>query len=337
MLLKPYLLGGQALPEAELEQDKKACRKFGPCGVGEKALYLNSFYIDRRFYVPFSTVTRVFKRVAMSKGGFTGKGVFASMPYLVVVYDGGKEKQCNFKYESQVDDMLAYIGQRHPELKLVSEAGEKRLLEKERRIAEAEKKKLPLSEEVQAEIRHLRRAEKYLEAKPALYTELSDAARQKRSFFKGNHSYRYAALCFLAFAFIAFVWGIYLLLTGAKFAIYFTLIGLAFIFLFSGANVRPTLMMNKKSVTARDEAAKEAMEHYLSGKTDFPVPVRYAHPFVIRRMICAVEEGRAADDASALEIVKEDLQAINADVKVEQEEYDEIIAIKALFLNADYQ
>lgn len=39
----------------------------------------------------------------MSSGGFSGKGVFASMAYLVVEYDGGKQKQCNFKDERDVD------------------------------------------------------------------------------------------------------------------------------------------------------------------------------------------------------------------------------------------
>ena len=41
--------------------------------------------------------------------------------------------------------------------------------------------------------------------------------------------------------------------------------------------------------------------------------------------------------AEALDAVKARLQAVNADVQVEQEEYDEIVAIKALFLNHDYQ
>ena len=48
--------------------------------------YLNSFYIDRRYYLPYGSITRVFKRVAMSSGGFSGKGVFASMAYLAVSY-----------------------------------------------------------------------------------------------------------------------------------------------------------------------------------------------------------------------------------------------------------
>mgnify|MGYP007103992378 CR=1 FL=1 len=32
-------------------------------------------------------VTRVYKRVAMSKGGFSGKGIFATLSYLVVEFD----------------------------------------------------------------------------------------------------------------------------------------------------------------------------------------------------------------------------------------------------------
>ena len=78
MIFRPAQLGMAKLDRLELEADKKACRKIGPCGVGKKALYLNSFYIDRRYYLPYGSISRVFKRVAMSSGGFTGKGMFAS-------------------------------------------------------------------------------------------------------------------------------------------------------------------------------------------------------------------------------------------------------------------
>ena len=64
------------------------------------------FHPPRRYYLPYTSITRVFKRVAMSAGGFTGKGMFASMAYLVVEYDGGKQKQCNFKDERDVDALL---------------------------------------------------------------------------------------------------------------------------------------------------------------------------------------------------------------------------------------
>ena len=57
-------LSQQTLDKEELRADKKACRRFGPCGAGKKALYLNSFYIDRMYYIPYGAITRVFKRVA---------------------------------------------------------------------------------------------------------------------------------------------------------------------------------------------------------------------------------------------------------------------------------
>ena len=41
MLFKPAQLGLAKLNADELEADKKACKKIGPCGVGKKALYLN--------------------------------------------------------------------------------------------------------------------------------------------------------------------------------------------------------------------------------------------------------------------------------------------------------
>ena len=84
MFLKPQKLGNDGLSEEELLADRKNCKKIGPCGVGKKALYLNSFYIDRQYYIPVRSVSRVFKRVAMSKGGFSGKGMFATIPYLVL-------------------------------------------------------------------------------------------------------------------------------------------------------------------------------------------------------------------------------------------------------------
>ena len=51
----------------------------------------------------------------------------------------------------------------------------------------------------------------------------------------------------------------------------------------------------------------------------------------------AVMDGRAVTAGQALDVVKDDLRALNADVEVSQEEYDEGVAIKPLFLNAEYQ
>lgn len=129
-MIRPQRLGEVSLSKEELLNDKKNCRKFGPCGVGEKAVYLNSFYIDRKYYIPISSIQRIFKRIAMSKGGFTGKGVFGTLSYLVVVYENGKEKQCNFKHEEDVDRLLAYIEEEFPDIPVHSLAAEQKLAEK---------------------------------------------------------------------------------------------------------------------------------------------------------------------------------------------------------------
>ena len=63
----------------------------------------------------------------------------------------------------------------------------------------------------------------------------------------------------------------------------------------------------------------------------------HAHPLVLARMKRVVEAGRAQSAREALEEVKKDLKALNADVQVEQWEYDEVVAIKPMFLLADYQ
>ena len=50
--------------------------------------------------------------------------MFASMAYLVVEYDGGKQKQCNFKDERDVDALLDVLAKEQPQIKLLSAAGE---------------------------------------------------------------------------------------------------------------------------------------------------------------------------------------------------------------------
>ena len=226
MSFAPVRLGNTVLEAETAAADRKSCRRFGPCGVGEKALYLNDLLIDRHFYVGFGSVRRVFKRVAMSQGGFSGKGAFGSIPYLVVQYDDGQEKQCTFKREEDVDELLAYLGQVHPEIPRLSVGGEQRLAKK----AQQE-------------------ASRYLE-------ELTPQAQSAM------------------------------------------------------ANVLPE---------------------------DFPLPARYAHPIVLDRMIRILREGRAQSKEEALDVLKADLKALTADVQVEQEEHDEVVVIKPLFLVSDYQ
>ena len=335
MIVKPMPLGLETLDHAELAADRKDCRRFGPCGAGEKALYLNSFYLDCRYYIPYNEVERVFKRVAMSSGGFSHRGVFASIPYLVVEYGGGKQKQCNFKYEDQVDQLLEYLSKLRPSIPRLSAEGEARLAQREReRAARA----LPeLSEQAARSLKLLQKAEDYLEERPDLTGELSRSAREKRAYLRSKPGYRYVALAVMTAGLLALGYGIYALTRGGDTALYFLLFGLAALFMFSGANVLPTSRNNRKAVLGRAERAQKNLEDYLQGFPKFPVPARYAHPVVLRRMCRALEEGRAESPEQALEVVKGDLKALNSSVEVDQEEYDEVVAVKPMFLVEDYR
>ena len=333
MIFAPVRLGETSLNAEAVAADKKSCKRFGPCGVGKEALFLNSYFIDRRYYVAFSSVRRVFKRVAMSQGGFSGKGVFGAIPYLVVQYDGGKEKQCTLKREEDVDAMLAYIGEVHPEIPTLSVGGEQRLEQKAKE--EAARYLSELTSDAQSAKEELEKAQKFLSGYPELTDRLSKAARAKRVNQHTNPAYRWVALAIVLAGAAALVYGIISWRNGGDFGMYFALFGFAAIFFFSGAHVLPTAKNNKKAVARAWEEAQANLAHVLPD--DFPLPARYAHPVVLTRMIRILREGRAQSADEALEVLKSDLKALNADVQVSQEEYDEVVAIKSMFLLSDYQ
>lgn len=326
-------LSRSQLPKETLSADKKACRRFGPCGVGEQALYLNSFWFERCYYVPIDAVRRVFKRVAMSQGGFTGKGAFGTIPYLVVEYDDGQEKQCTFKREEDVDLLLAHLAAVHPEIPGLSRDGERRLAEKAAKEARRYVKELtPQAEKTRQE---LEQAKAVLQKKPELTAKLSAAAKAKRIEDRSNHAYRWVAMAIMLAGFIALVYGIRSLVQKDTSGLYFLLLGLAAIFLFSGLHVFPTAKNNRKAIEKDWRDSIAAMEKALP--IGFPVPACYAHPIVLDRMIRVIREGRAQTAPEALAQVKEDLKALTADVQVEQEEHDEVVAIKPMFLLQDYR
>ena len=335
-MIRPQRLGKDTLPENELKEDKKSCHKFGPCGVGQKAIYLNSFYIDRQYYVPMKSVKRVFKRIAMSKGGFTGRGVFATLPYLVVEFDDGRQKQCNFKHEEDVDRILAYIEDNFPDIPLHSEAADQKLREKERNL---EKKRLAgnISDTARNNISILDNAIKYLHKDSDLYLNLSQSAKKKRVYDRSNPAYKWVALAITIIGLAAFFYGVYSVITHAGFGIYFLLFGLAAIFLFSGASVLPTSKNNKHYIEKQLVKSIDDMQRYIKTYPDFPVPAHYAHPVVLKRMQDILKDKRAETMSEALEVLKNDLKALNSSVVVEQEEYDEIVAIKPMFLVMDYK
>ena len=334
MIFAPARLGSVTLDNETLAADKKGCRRFGPCGVGEKALYLNSFFIDRHYYVALESVRRVFKRVAMSKGGFTGKGAFGSIPYLVVEYDDGAQKQCNFKHEEDVDNLLAYLARIRPDLPLRSQKVERHMAQQQ--AQEARRYLKELTPQAQSEKERLEQARAFLEDHTNLTRRLSQAAKAKRVNDRSNPSYKWVALAIVIAGVAALVYGIITMVRGtSSLGIYFALFGFAAVFLFSGAHVLPTARNNKTALSREWEQAQADLAAVLP--KDFPLPARYAHPAVLTRMIRVLREGRAQTADQALEVVKQDLKALTADVQVEQWEYDEVVAIKPMFLLSDYQ
>ena len=332
-MFTPVKLGNTTLPPEVLKADKKSCKRYGPCGVGEQALYLNSFFIDRRYYVALESVRLVFKRVAMSKGGFTGKGAFGSIPYLVVELDDGSQKQCNFKHEEDVDLLLAHMARVCPDIPRHSVEAERRLREKAER--EAKRYLKQLTPQAQAARETLEQAQQLLEKYPEQTAKLSTAAKAKRVNDRSNPAYRWVALAIIVAGIAAVVYGIRALIRGETVGVYFALFGLAAIFFFSGAHVLPTAKNNKKAIAQEWERSISDVAALLP--EDFPVPARYAHPVVLQRMIRVLREGRAQSVGEALNVMKKDLKALNASVQVEQEEYDEVVAIKPMFLLWDYE
>ena len=334
MIFAPARLGSVTLDNETLAADKKGCRRFGPCGVGKKALYLNSFFIDRHYYVALESVRRVFKRVAMSKGGFTGKGAFGSIPYLVVEYDDGAQKQCNFKHEADVDNLLAYLARICPDLPLQSQKVERHMAQQQ--AQEARRYLKELTPQAQSEKERLEQARAFLEDHTNLTRRLSQAAKAKRVNDRSNPSYKWVALAIVIAGVAALVYGIITMVRGtSSLGIYFALFGFAAVFLFSGAHVLPTARNNKTALSREWEQAQADLAAVLP--KDFPLPARYAHPVVLTRMIRVLREGRAQNAEEALAVVKADLKALNADVQVSQEEYDEVVAIKPMFLVSDYE
>ena len=368
MMFAPAAIAEHKMTAEDLRRDSRNCVRTGPCGIGEKAVYLNSFFVDRRYYVMWQDIGRVFKRVAMSRGGFTGKGVFGSIPYLVVLLKDGTERQCNFKYEDEVDLFLSLVRSRHPEIPTMSEKAQARM-EEERAREEARYVK-DLTPQAQESMEELRRARAYLDREPEIPAFLSVTAKEKRITDRMNPWYRYAALAIFLLAVGSVLFGIYAVIRQEGYAVYFVLFGMAFIFYTMSAQVLPTGRNNRRYADGRWQEALQKSGEYISAyagngaarsaasdhvcapvskadsRTDpsaasapsaFPLPAQYAHPATIDRMIRVIREGRAQTIAEAYEVMKKDLRAINSDVTVPQIEYDEIVAIKPMFLLCGYR
>jgi hypothetical protein len=257
------------------------------------------------------------------------------MSYLVVELRDGRTKRCQIKYESQVDEALAWIAKHHPEIPTQSEAAKKRLQEAE--AAEKARYKKNLAPEEKNTVRMLEDAERYLEASHATYSNLTFSAGRLRSQQSVGTGRRTAGILLLAGSILLLATGIPLTMAKNPYGLYMVLGGGAFLVYSMASNLVPIGKNSFKRLRAEWEEAVASSEEYISKKDSFPVPARYAHPIVLKRMIRVIREGRAQTAKEALEVVKTDLKALNKSVKVSQAEYDEVIAIKALFLVSDYQ
>ena len=106
MLFAPKALSSSSFSREELAADKKEAVHYGHCALGKRAVYVGRFGLGCTHYLPLTRVERVFKRLAVSKGFYEGKA-FGTLSYLVVRYDGGKEFQCRFEREEELDRMLS--------------------------------------------------------------------------------------------------------------------------------------------------------------------------------------------------------------------------------------
>lgn len=334
-LFTPTPLSREQFDRIHLEKDMESLVKFGPSGVSDEAVYINSYFRDRKYYIPFSAVSRIYKRVAMSKGGFTGKGAFASQAYIVVEYDDGEERKALFKREEEVDRMLLHISKKHPEIRTLSLNGERRL---EKRRKEEEKRYLKtLSLEAENSIKEIDNEISYLQKREELSIALSAAAKRLRAARLSKKSLKFVATVIVVLGLVSLLYGISSLLeNGFSDAIYFTLFGLAAVFLFSGLSVIPTGRNNTRVLEKSLSEAEKALEEYTKAFPSFSVPYYYAHPAVLERIKRVIREGKAEDIDTAFSIMKDELKKIDSSVTVSEEEYEEIVAIKPMFLLRDY-
>lgn len=327
-----FPLSEKKLDKEILKKDKREAKHIGPVGIGEKALYLNSFYIDRMYYIPIEAIERVYKRVAMSKGGFSGRGMFASLSYLVVEYDGGKEKACLIRKEWKLDEALSEIRKRFPNLPTMSKRAEEKLRSEE----EEEKAKLlpKLSEEAEKAVFEIEEADKILQEREELYKNLALQAKQERMVQSTNPYYRY-------FAWLLFFGGLLCLLSAGVFykngdqSHAIVLFGFFLMLFLVGFRVRPTGRQNKEEVEREYEESIRKMRDSLP--EDFPLPAQYAHPLCLLWMKQNILEGKAETFLSSYELLKKELKELDSTKEVTQKVYDRLIVIKPMFLAHGYR
>ena len=108
MYIPPKALSEKTLPPEVLRPDKVTCTHYEDFGLGDKALYVGMYGFSRVGYIPLSAITRVYKRLGVTKGFFEKGKIYGTLCYLVICFDG-KQKVCRFTHEENLDALLDAI------------------------------------------------------------------------------------------------------------------------------------------------------------------------------------------------------------------------------------
>jgi hypothetical protein len=108
MYIPSKALSEKKLPPEVLRPDKMFCIHYEDFGLGDKALYVGMYGLSRIGYIPLSAITRVFKRLGVTKGFFENGKIYGTLCYLVVCWDG-KQKAFRFTHEENLDALLQAI------------------------------------------------------------------------------------------------------------------------------------------------------------------------------------------------------------------------------------
>lgn len=329
-------LSQNVLDPAEVKADRKKCRKYDQCGLGEKCIYMGSTMHPRHYYIPYSAVTNVFKRVGASNPD--GKGFLAPILFIVVRYDDGKEQQCSFRYLQDADKMLDDLEKNHPEIPLLSPEGLRKKAEREK--AEERIQSNELSDTARESQKILENARWEVHKRPGIYEKLAAMAKLKRHADLMKPWVKYAAVGMLAGGLVLVLAGILMMRSAAvsrTIGIVTALIGVMLLFLAGNSKALPNKTNNRKRRDREYQEALAAMKNSLKHYRDFPIPYCYAHPYTFDRMIRILQEERAETVEDALAVLKADLKSMDSSVALSGDDYKQVVTIKPLFTVQDYQ
>ena len=322
------------IEETQIKADRKKCRKYDQCGLGEKAVYMGSTMHPRNYYIPYEAITNVFKRVGASNP--EGKGFLAPVLFIVVRYDDGREQECSFRYLQDADKMLDDLEKNHPEIPLLSPEGMRR--KKEREATEARIQANALTKEALRSKKLLEDARWEVHKRPALYEKLAAMAKMKRHADLMKPSVRYIAVGLLAAGVLVTLAGAIVMRSmNRSIGVVTALFGIMLVFLAINSKGLPSKMTNRKLRDREYEEALNAMKNSLKHFPDFPIPCCYAHPYTFDRMIRILQEERAQTVEQALEVLKADLKSMDSSVALSGDDFKQVVTIKPMFTVQDYK